>query len=118
MLTCDVVANVLDSDIVVNEFELQTHYYVHFWTNNLGKDVIYHIPISYQLISTITVLLQTWLWHWISHESRYPIKQRNQTNNKTVYIYPTLPFSFNFTLRSAKSTIQQVLFFFVDYYEV
>ena len=29
----------LDCGIVVNEFELQLHYYVHFRTNTLGKDM-------------------------------------------------------------------------------
>ena len=32
-----VVSNVLDCDIVVSEFELQWHPYVHFWTNTLVK---------------------------------------------------------------------------------
>ena len=27
----------LDCGIVVSEFELQSSYYVHFWTNTLGK---------------------------------------------------------------------------------
>ena len=31
------VANALDCDIVVSEFELQSRYYVHFRTNTLGK---------------------------------------------------------------------------------
>ena len=31
------MANVQDYDIVVNEFELQSRYYVHFRTNTLGK---------------------------------------------------------------------------------
>ena len=30
------VANVLDYDIVVNEFEPQSHYYDHFSTNTFG----------------------------------------------------------------------------------
>ena len=34
---CFVVANVLDSDIFVNEFELQPRYYLHFHYNTLGK---------------------------------------------------------------------------------
>ena len=34
---CGLVANVLDSDIVVSEFELQPLYYVHFRTYTLGK---------------------------------------------------------------------------------
>ena len=32
-----IVVNVLDCDIVINEFELQSRHYVHFWTNTLGK---------------------------------------------------------------------------------
>ena len=31
------VANVLDSDILVSKFELQSPYYIHFWTNIFGK---------------------------------------------------------------------------------
>ena len=31
------MANVQDCDPEVNEFELQSRYYVHFRTNNLGK---------------------------------------------------------------------------------
>ena len=27
------MVNVLDYDIAVNEFELQSHYCIHFWTN-------------------------------------------------------------------------------------
>ena len=34
---CGVVPNLLDSDIVASESELQTRYYVHFWTNAFGK---------------------------------------------------------------------------------
>ena len=33
-----VVANVLDCDIAVSEFELQPRYYIHFRTYTLGKD--------------------------------------------------------------------------------
>ena len=31
------MANVLDYDIEVSEFELLSPYYVHFWTNTFGK---------------------------------------------------------------------------------
>ena len=31
------MANMLDCDIVVSEFGLQTYYYVIFWTNTLGE---------------------------------------------------------------------------------
>ena len=36
---CDVVANELDCDIVVSEFELKSRYHVYFRTNTLGKDM-------------------------------------------------------------------------------
>ena len=39
-----VVANMMDSNITVSEFELQLRYYVHFRTNNIGKGVYPHIP--------------------------------------------------------------------------
>ena len=71
-----VVANVLDC-----EFELKSHYCIHFWTNTLGKDIppsfgLNSIPLSYELNSTTTVL-QGWLWHQISLNIWYAIKQRN-----------------------------------------
>ena len=37
--TLGVMVNVLDCDLEVGEFELQLRFYVHFWTNTLGKDV-------------------------------------------------------------------------------
>ena len=33
---CDVVANVIDYKIIVNDFELQLSYYIHFQTNTPG----------------------------------------------------------------------------------
>ena len=36
---CGVVANMLGCNIVVSEFKHQLCYYVHFWTNILGKDM-------------------------------------------------------------------------------
>ena len=41
---CGVVTNVLDYDIVVSEFELQSRYYVHFRTNTLRKDIDFITP--------------------------------------------------------------------------
>ena len=31
------MVNVIDYEIVVSEFELQSRYYVRFWTNIIGK---------------------------------------------------------------------------------
>ena len=59
-----VVVNMQNCNIVVCEFELQSHYYVHFWTNTLGKGMYPFIPPPiYELDSTTAVLLQGWLWH-------------------------------------------------------
>ena len=53
-----VMANVLDCDIVVNEFELKSGYYVPFQTNTLGKGMNSLIPSNYDFNSTTKVLLQ------------------------------------------------------------
>ena len=41
LCTRSVVANVLDCNTVVSEFEIQSHYYVHFWTNIPEKGMNY-----------------------------------------------------------------------------
>ena len=66
---------------VVSDFELQSPYYLHFRTNTLGKVMN---PLSYGLDSTTTVLLEEWLWHYITHEGWYAITQRNQTTQKVI----------------------------------
>ena len=40
----DVMVNVLDSDIVINEFELQSGYYIYFRTIYLWEDMNSIIP--------------------------------------------------------------------------
>ncbi len=35
--SCGVMVKAMDCRIVVSEFVLQSHYYVHFWANTLGK---------------------------------------------------------------------------------
>ena len=39
-----VEAKVLDCDLKVSKIELQTFYYIHFWTNSLGKGMNSFIP--------------------------------------------------------------------------
>ena len=49
------MANVLDCDFVVNEFELQLCCHVHFWTDSFGKgvnllillDMAYIVPLLF-----------------------------------------------------------------------
>ena len=48
--------NVLNCDIVVSEFELQSFYYVNFRTNSFRKGMNTPYPPS----SNITVFLQVW----------------------------------------------------------
>ena len=52
------MSNVLDCDILVCEFELQSRYYVHFRTNTRGKSIYLFITPSYELNSDNTSLLQ------------------------------------------------------------
>ena len=56
---------VIDRDIVVSEFEPQSHYYAHFATYTPGKYMESLIPLSYGLNSTTTIFffLPRWLWH-------------------------------------------------------
>ena len=75
-----VMVKAMDCRIVVREFEPQLRYYIHFRTNTLGKGMALSYPPSYGLNSTTTVLLEGWVWHWITHKGWYDIKQRNQTN--------------------------------------
>ena len=51
------VVNVMNCDIVVSEFKLQPHYYIHFRINIPG-DVWTPYPTSYGLNNTMNVLLQ------------------------------------------------------------
>ena len=54
-----VMVKSLDCRIVVSEFELQSRYYVHFWTNTFGKGMNPLIlPSMGYLNGTTTVLLK------------------------------------------------------------
>ena len=75
--TYGIVANVLNCDIEVSEFELQLRYYIHFRTNSLEKATNSLIPPRWTLNSTYTLFLQGWLWHYVTHEGWYAIKQSN-----------------------------------------
>ena len=54
------MAKLLDYSLEVSKFEHQTHYYVHFQTNTLGKSMKPPYSLSYGL-NSITVALQEWL---------------------------------------------------------
>ena len=59
-----VMVKAIDCGIVVNEFVLQSRYYVHFRANIIGERYEPPYPPSDGLNSTTTVLLGEWLWHW------------------------------------------------------
>ena len=40
----DIMVKVLNYGLKVNEFKLQLHYYIHFQTNTLGRDMNTLIP--------------------------------------------------------------------------
>ena len=52
---CGAVTNMLDSNIVVGEFNSQSRYYVHFWANTIGKGMNPLTQLRYELNSTTTV---------------------------------------------------------------
>ena len=54
-----VMVKVMDCKNIIIEFKLQSHYYVHFQTNNLGKSI--EPPYPPRLNSTTTVLLEGWI---------------------------------------------------------
>ena len=60
-----VAVKVLNCDIVVNEYELQSRSYVYFRTNALWEmcEPPYPPPLGYGLNSTTTVLRQECLWY-------------------------------------------------------
>ena len=57
-----VVPDVLDFDIVVNKFDLQSRSYVHFQNITLGQ-VLTSLSPCFEVKSATTYLLQGWLWH-------------------------------------------------------
>ena len=59
----DVMEKVLDCDLKVSEFELQSHYYIHFQMNILGKGMNPLSLHNYGLNDITAILLQGWLWH-------------------------------------------------------
>ena len=56
-----VVANVLDCDITISKFKLQSRFYGHLWTDTVGKGINAHIPSRYRLNSN--TCSSTRLWH-------------------------------------------------------
>ena len=75
---CGFIGNKLDCNSVVSEFKLQLHYYVRFWTNNLGKGMNLLIPFRYGLNRSTSVLLQGWLSYQITYGGWYAIKQKKK----------------------------------------
>ena len=71
------MANVLDYDHEICEFEFQPRNNIHFRTNTLRKGMKLSYPSSYGL-NSITAVLEGWLWYYITHGGWYAIKQRNK----------------------------------------
>ena len=49
------MAKMLDCNLKVSEFELQSRYYIYFWTNNLGKEESWIILSTVGLIVSLLV---------------------------------------------------------------
>ena len=65
---CGKVANVLNCNIIVNEFKLYLHYYIHFWTNAPGKGINPLIPTPPSLEICIFTNLSALgrIWHKVN----------------------------------------------------
>ena len=57
-----VVANVLDCDIILSEFEPVLKYQVHFQVNIPKERCEYFYPLSSGLNSNTAVILHGWFW--------------------------------------------------------
>ena len=80
---CDVLINVLNFEIIVSEFELQSCYYIHFRTNTLGKAMDSFSPQLYHYwFSTKIVLALNSSWHSICHSTKKPIQTKSDWKNK------------------------------------
>ena len=83
-----VVANVLCSKVMVNEFELQLHTYIHFRTNTRGKGkkiLFRQIGIEYchYCFATRMALALNYPQRLICHQT----KKRNPTKNIQSFVY-------------------------------
>ena len=66
-------------DIVLNDFEHKSRYYVHFWTNALTKGMNFLIATGYELNDTTVLLLQGCYIRkvWIPYlKKKYPISSK------------------------------------------
>ena len=77
------MAEVLNCNLEESEFRLQLRFYIHFWTNALGKDMDVLIPPSDGLNSNTAVPPQGWLWHWLTHKGWYAIKKKKPNQTKS-----------------------------------
>ena len=77
-------------DTVVNKFELQSRYYVHFRTNTLGKGMKSLIPLAKYCFSTRMYLALKIRNGW------YAIKQRKQTKPNPLFRSPQAGLSISF----------------------
>ena len=69
--------------MVLSEFELQSHYHVHFWTNNIGVYEPPYLP-SYRLTSNAAVLLE-WMALALNNPQRL-ICQETKANSFHTYV--------------------------------
>ena len=99
--TRGVVANVLDCDIVGSEFELESHYHVHFQTNAPGKGMKPLIPsamgkIARPLFSKRRASAYNNPWRLICHYTRNPNKTSFMWGFYTAIVLPSLRHFVNF----------------------
>ena len=67
----------MQSDILVGKFELQSMYYLPFWMNAQKKGMN-----AWTIRLSLLQFLEERLWHWIPHEAWYVPKQRKKKKEK------------------------------------
>ena len=78
----------LRTDMLDCDYEFQLRYYVHFWTNTIGKRMISLITqLCYGLNSTITVPLKGWYSIKKTTKLDLPLYKKIKLNQTSVSIY-------------------------------
>ena len=110
-----IVANVLDSDLVVSEFKPQL-YYVHLQTKTLGK-AWNPLSSSYGLNSIAVLLLVRLLWHYITLEVWYAIKQKKNNLKPFVFqcsLYENKSYQVSRTLLNMQADLKSHYYYYCE----
>ena len=84
----------------VSKFELEFRIYGHFRSNTPKKSYEDTLSSIYGFLLCYHFASIRWVWHWITHEGWYAIKQENRNWNWNLSIYRSIYLSIFFRLVS------------------